>query len=257
MRYYLGTHMPNHMEQTDVPLFVSRRRLAKRKRLPRPMGRWALDSGGFSELSMFGAWQTTPEQYVGEVRRFADEMGGLDWAAVQDWMCEPWITAKTGLRVPDHQRRTTESYQRLMDLAPDLPWVPVLQGWEHADYLRHMEQYAAAGIDLAALPVVGVGSVCRRQHTTAAAGILTTLAAFGLRLHGFGLKTTGLRATARVLASADSMAWSAHARRRPALPGCTTHRSCANCLRYALRWREDVLDRCEAAPLSLFDLVAA
>jgi hypothetical protein len=33
------------------------------------------------------------------------------------------------------------------------------------------------------------------------------------------------------------MAWSYRARRSPALPGCTGHRNCANCLRYALAWR--------------------
>lgn len=28
---------------------------------------------------------------------------------------------------------------------------------------------------------------------------------------------------------------------RRTLPGCTTHINCANCLRYALRWRSQVL----------------
>ncbi len=42
-----------------------------------------------------------------------------------------------------------------------------------------------------------------------------------------------------MLESADSMAWSYDARRAPALAGCT-HRNCANCLEYALRWRRRV-----------------
>jgi hypothetical protein len=37
------------------------------------------------------------------------------------------------------------------------------------------------------------------------------------------------------------MAWSVAARRSVALPGCTTHRNCANCPRYAYRWRADVI----------------
>jgi hypothetical protein len=37
------------------------------------------------------------------------------------------------------------------------------------------------------------------------------------------------------------MAWSIAARRRPPLPGCTRHKNCANCSRYALTWRRELL----------------
>ncbi len=55
------------------------------------------------------------------------------------------------------------------------------------------------------------------------------------------------------------MAWSIDARHRPPLPGCTRHRNCANCLRYALRWRSHVLATTVPAhrQLSLFDLEEA
>jgi hypothetical protein len=170
------------------------------------------------------------------VRRYTDEIGNLVWAAPQDWMCEPIMLARTGLTVADHQRRTITNLLELRTLAPDLPWVPVLQGWTLPDYLSHADQYAATGIDLTAEPLVGLGSVCRRQATTQIAGIVRSLAAQGLRLHGFGVKTSGLRHYAPALASADSSAWSYHARRRPPLPGCVGHRNCANCRRYAETW---------------------
>lgn len=266
MRFYLGTHEVSHMTRTDAPLFVSRRRLAPRKTLPRARGRWALDSGGFSELQLYGRWTVKPAQYAAEVRRFRDEVGGLDWAAPQDWMCEPAVLeggswngvtfAGTGLTVEEHQRRTVENYRELVALAPDLPFVPVLQGWEVPDYLRHVEMYDRAGVDLRSLPTVGVGSVCRRQHTDEAAALLFALSSLGLRTHGFGLKLQGLQKSANLLVSADSMAWSSTARRRPPLPGCT-HKTCANCLKFALRWRQSVLHRIDNAPLSLFDLEAA
>lgn len=64
-----------------------------------------------------------------------------------------------------------------------------------------------------------------------------------LRLHGFGVKLGGLERIAGRLASADSMAWSYAARKRPPLPGCTAHRNCANCPKWALLWREEVLRR--------------
>ena len=43
------------------------------------------------------------------VRLYRDEVGGLQCAAPQDWMCEPQIVAKTGLSVREHQQRTVEN----------------------------------------------------------------------------------------------------------------------------------------------------
>jgi hypothetical protein len=63
----------------------------------------------------------------------------------------------------------------------------------------------------------------------------------GLNLHGYGIKTLGLEKIAHCLFSSDSMAWSFRARKNPPLPGCT-HMNCANCQRYALLWREGVLE---------------
>jgi hypothetical protein len=102
---------------------------------------------------------------------------------------------------------------------------------------------------------VGLGSVCRRQSTTEIAVIVTELARCGLRLHGFGVKTGGLHLYGHLLASADSMAWSYAARRQPALPGCTSHKNCANCLTYATQWRHAVLGRyaVRGQQRSLFD----
>ena len=63
-------------------LFVSHRRLAARKTLPRAAAGWALDSGGFSELSLYGRWRTTARHYNAAVRRYDDEIGKLEWAAI-------------------------------------------------------------------------------------------------------------------------------------------------------------------------------
>jgi hypothetical protein len=133
------------------------------------------------------------------------------------------------------------SFLELRELAPDLPWIPVVQGWSRDDYHRCIGYYAKAGIDLSTAPLVGLGSVCRRQATGEIGAIVCELAGLGLRLHGFGVKQQGLARYADHLESADSLAWSYAARRRPALPGCTRHRNCANCPRYALAWREQVL----------------
>lgn len=242
MRFYLGTHRPNWLADMEIPLFVARQSLAPRKTLPRARGPWALDSGAFSEITLRGAWTVTPRQYAGEVRRFRDEIGGMAWAAIQDWMCEPFALKRTGLTIADHQRKTVESHRELREIAPDLPWTPVLQGWSAEDYLRHVDLYDAAGIDLRDEPVVGIGSVCRRSQTDDIVRLIRRLSDLGIRLHGFGVKTEGLRFLAHRLASSDSMAWSFQARRAKArMPGCVAHQNCANCPKYALLWRERVL----------------
>jgi hypothetical protein len=248
MKFFLGTHEPHWLGLLDVPLFVARGRLASRKSFPRARVGWALDSGGFSELTLHGRWTVTPQTYAAEVRRWRDEVGNLEWAAIQDWMCEPIVREKTGLSVEEHQRRTVQSYEDLQALAPDLPWTPVLQGWSVWDYLRHAEMYEARGHRLAAAPVVGVGTLCRRQATLKASLILNQLCDELPRLHGFGLKTQGLRSIGgERLFSADSMAWSYDARRSRPLPG-HTHKNCANCAEYALQWRASLLDAIASPP---------
>lgn len=239
MNFYLGTHHPNWLSELGVPLFVARQRMAGRKTLPKARAPWALDSGGFSEIATNGRWTVSEDQYVDEVQRFSSEIGLLDWVAPQDWMCEPVMLARTGLSIAEHQRRTTESYLSL--LKRGIPVIPVLQGWEVGDYLDHAHQYEAVGIELARCPTVGVGTVCRRQAMYEAEEIMRSLAALGLKLHGFGFKKAGLKRCADVMYSADSMAWSYSARRDDLLDGCVGHINCANCRRYAMLWRDELL----------------
>ncbi len=216
-------------------MFLSHRQLAERRTLPRARGPWALDSGGFTEIALHGRWLTTTDGYVNAVRRYASEIGNLAWAAPMDWMCEPTMLEKTGLTIREHQERTVANY---LELRGRGPFIPVLQGWSLADYLACVELYRDAGVNLTEEPLVGLGSVCRRQDTTEIARIV--LALQPLRLHGFGVKTIGLERYSHLLASADSMAWSYRARRSPPMPGCK-HRSCANCPRFAFRWRERII----------------
>lgn len=236
MRFFLGTHQVDWLAKTRAPLFVSARRLRQRKSLPESYGSWALDSGGFSELSTFGAWTVDAMTYSAEVRGWRDRIGGMEWAAAQDWMCEPFIVDKTGFTVGEHQRRTVANYLLLRQLAPDLPWLPVIQGYTLREYRDCIDRYTDAGVLLAALPLVGIGSICRRQATAEVEEIVRMIAGYGIRCHAFGMKLQGLRRTSHLIESADSMAWSYDARRAPPLPG-HVHKSCANCFEYAMMWR--------------------
>lgn len=247
--FYLGVHEPAWLQHLDVPLFVSHRRLSRRPR-KRPFYRantdWALDSGGFTEVTQFGGWKTTPEEYAEAVSRYADQIGRLRWAAPMDWMCEDVALEATGRDIAAHQELTVSNLLLLRSmLRGSTLIIPVLQGWSLSDYVDCIELYADAGIDLFTEPLVGVGSVCRRQNTAEAEGIFRFMHDIGISTHGFGLKTEALRRFRDVLTSADSLAWSYNARRNEPMAG---HRhgangdgKCNNCPEWALRWRSRVL----------------
>lgn len=243
MRFYLGTHHPNWLGEVAVPLFVSRNRLHQRKSFPQALAPWALDSGAFSEVSKYGEWRTTILQYVAETKHYKDAIGNMEWAAQQDWMCEPFILAKTGLDIQTHQWLTTKNYMGLVEAAPEIKWLPVLQGWTSDDYLRHLDEFEKRGVDPAKTEF-GVGSICRRQGTQDAIEILWRLKRQrGVSIHAFGLKKQGLVNVADLIVSCDSMAWSFEARRKQKrlCPGDGAHKNCANCLWYALKWRDELL----------------
>jgi hypothetical protein len=115
--------------------------------------------------------------------------------------------------------------------------------------------YEEAGVDLAAQPVVGLGSVCRRQGTEEIDLIASALHARGYNLHGFGVKIDGLAAYAPCLTSADSLAWSVGGRRtHPCTHGLNrfgrVNKAENNCIHYAMDWRRKILATL-AAPVQL------
>lgn len=205
---YVGTHQPSEaFWSLAIPLCVSRNRLTKRK-VHAARAPWILDSGAFTELHRHGRYTFTVDEYravIEHARRF----GNLQWAAPMDWMCEPFMLERTGLTVAEHIARTVDNY---LALKPDV--IPVVQGYAPRDYDRCISRYQDAGVDLEALPVVGLGSVCRRSRTKEIIRLVRYLSDYGINWHGFGLKGDSYRALRGLLASADSMAWSLAARKQ-------------------------------------------
>ena len=236
--FYLGTHEPSWLKDINVPLFVSRRRIERRVSLPVATHHWALDSGGFTELHKYGEWLMPATEYAKTVNRYIDEIGMLDWAAPQDWMCEVSALKASGLSVEDHQIKTVNNFLELRDMLGTIV-IPVLQGWSKDSYLECVDMYEKEGVSLDNEAVIGLGSVCRRHADLEITEIIESLQP--LNLHGFGIKGATYQRNKHLLTSADSMAWSFWARYEAPLEGCT-HQSCSNCRRYALQWREKVVD---------------
>jgi hypothetical protein len=146
-----------------VPILVSYGRLRDAQTLPVARAPWVLDSRGFNEVREHGEWTIDPARYVADCRRYVREIGHLRWVAPQDWPASPALLQRTGLTEAEHQRRTVASVVQLREMAPDLDVITVVTGSDAAGYLRCIDAYAAAGIDLRAerLPV-GVGALVGR-----------------------------------------------------------------------------------------------
>lgn len=241
-----------------MPLFLSVRQMRDVVRLKPRTADYAVDGGGFQELFLFGKYTISAQEYADELNRWRDVVGPMEWAPVQDWMCEEIIlrggvvrghtVPGTGLTVRAHQERTIESWHELRAIDGSLPWAPVLQGQRPEDYLRHAELWESSGVCLGDCGVVGVGSVCRRNSDREIAAVFGALKSRGLKLHGFGVKTSGIATLSGHLHSADSMVWSDYARRySPPLPGCRHGKNgtskCNNCPLFALDWRQKFLAR--------------
>lgn len=242
MRFFTGLHQPSDARHFDAA-FVSVNRLRDRKG-PFAVGDWIMDSGAFTEISTHGHYRHDVAAYAAEIRRWAGN-GTLLAAVAQDFMCEPFILAKTGLTVQQHQAMTIERYDALLAEDTGVYIMPVLQGFEPEQYIRHMVNY---GTRLKHGMWVGVGSVCKRNgDPRAVAAVLHAikLARPDLRLHGFGLKTTALAdpLVQSLLFTADSMAWSFAARREGRSP---------NDWREAKAWTEVIRTRPVQFLLDLF-----
>ena len=211
---------------------------------------WIIDSGAFTRLAS-GKGHLPTAGYARQIERFM-HIGNLQAVVAQDYMCEPAMLERRGRTIAQNQADSTRRYLALRSVLPEgLCVMPVLQGWEPRDYLRHARALSPA------LPPgawVGVGSVCQRQgdaaHVAAIVdAILSTRS--DLRLHGFGVKTQALvHPSVRAgFASVDSMAWSFAARRRNRNGAAGPNHNSLQALTLWLDRTTELLDRyCSCAP---------
>lgn len=254
MRFFTGLHQPSDAKHFDSA-FISVNRLSgpRGRRAPLEAREWIMDSGAFTEVSTHGGYRSTVAEYADQIRKWATNGSGRLLAAVaQDYMCEPWILERTGLSVEEHQRLTIERYDDLLrEDCAGVYILPVLQGYEPLDYVRHLRAYGERLAEHGKW--VGVGSVCKRNGAPQqVAAVLHAIKRErrDLRLHGFGLKTTALAnpLVRSLLYSADSMAWSFNARKNGRNP---------NDWREAQRWVAEIASRPVQHVLDLFRMATA
>jgi hypothetical protein len=174
----------------------------------------ALDSAGFVAQSRYRGFPWSLEHYLNLVAAWP-----WTWWAAMDCCVEPEVAGsrmEIFLRMAQTCQMLAQCRARARDRGLSDP-MPVLQGWEPRDYLWCLDRLPL--VDLP--PLVGVGSMCRRQ-VHGPQGVLAVVQALdrelpaGTRLHLFGVKGPALSFLAKHprIASVDSMAWDSAARRQ-------------------------------------------
>ena len=106
-RFYVGLHQPSDARHFERCM-VSVNRLRERKS-DFVVEEWMLDSAAFTELSTHGAYRHTVADYAEQIRRWA-RCGQLVSATAQDYMCEPFILAKTGMVLASGHMHISETW---------------------------------------------------------------------------------------------------------------------------------------------------
>ena len=210
--FFPGLHQPSdakNFERCMVSVNV-----LERRRSDFEVKDWILDSGAFTRITS-GKEHIPMEQYATLIERWS-HCGKLLAAVSQDYMCESFVLAITGLTVKEHQQMTTSNYAELKSKNSPIHIMPVIQGYAPEEYQEHIEMY---GDLLEQNAWVGVGSVCKRNSSIRKVeAVLEGIAKVrpDLKLHGFGLKKTALTShiVNELLHSCDSMAWSFAARKQ-------------------------------------------
>lgn len=166
-----------------------------------------LDSGGYSLMLEKGEHPPASE-YMAHVEEIEPSR-----YALQDYPCEPDILEEYGRTVEDHQQMSVDKARECLDYHEthglESQPIPVMQGWEVNDYLRHVDQMRDAGC---LTDSVGIGSICRRGQDSEIREVILSVADAlpnGTDIHCFGVKNNILRypQVRAVVSSVDSSAW--------------------------------------------------
>jgi hypothetical protein len=164
-------------------------------------GRVMEDSGAFAVILKNGDYPWSPKEYANHLELWSPEI-----AWTMDYPCEPGVRAAGGYTVAEAQAKTNANTMALRDLGADVQ--SVVQGWEPAEYIAHVDALRSEGL---LTPRLGIGSVCRRGHTADVVRVIRAIRANTpgwVKLHAFGIKADVLRSEARFwIYSADSSAW--------------------------------------------------
>lgn len=240
--YYTGIDDPkrarllNEHKNIELGFMLSANRIRRRKKEILTDGKWMLDSGAFTQISRFGKFLISEDEYVDIIKRHEDK--NLVCAATQDYMCEPDILKKTGKTIRQHIRMTVQRYfnilKKMRKAGCRTMLLPVLQGIDAEDYMECLALYEEGwwklqnqlgflyrfgGEEFARPHRIGIGSMCKRNGNPGEVEAILDKMEYDLanfHVHLFGFKTTGLNIKWEIASrihSADSFAYSMRSRK--------------------------------------------
>jgi hypothetical protein len=166
-----------------------------------------IDSGGFTAARRWGKYPWTVEQYVDFIRAVSRDIK-LDFCSILDYACEPSVNRSAYQTNIERIEATIENEIACRKAAPDLPWLPILQG----DSLEERQYDLDRRRELGLLPTdyAGIGSVCGRGAGGAAQVVKFYADRLpGVQYHGFGMHIQALDddTVYAALRSWDSYSW--------------------------------------------------
>jgi hypothetical protein len=166
-----------------------------------------IDSGGFTAAKRWGRYPWTPAQYADWIAEESRDVQ-LDFCATMDYACEKTVNRSI---LTTNKERIEESIQNELacrQVAPDLPWLPVLQGDNLAE--REFDLSLRRRLGLIPATFAGLGSICGRGVVGARQVIKFYRHQLpGVKYHAFGLHVQALDDDEVFMAvrSWDSYSW--------------------------------------------------
>jgi hypothetical protein len=153
-----------------------------------------LDSGGFSFLNRFGDYPFGVDTFVDWYQMMMDANNKkISFISTPDYPCEEEITRTCKLKT-NYERiiATVDKAVECYDKHPDVPWMPVIQGYEPSEYEMCLSLYRCKGIKPKKF---AVGSMCRRTNIKKIEYHIKNLIEYGLKeeIHIFGLCIRGMK----------------------------------------------------------------
>lgn len=182
--------------------------------IPDTVKRLFVDSGGYSMFRKWGNFPFTTDEYIDFVDLLMDDYPVTE-VATMDLPCEPSVNRHTFRTNIDRIKRTIEYADELLE-NPNIPWVPVVQGYTLNEYKACVNLLNGNAGAMSA-KTWAIGTLCARKKTGGIRNIVVNLRKEidpSIELHSFGLAINALRDPQVFFSidSSDSGTWSFNGR---------------------------------------------
>jgi len=182
--------------------------------IPESTKRLFLDSGGYSFFTRWGKYPFSIEEYVIFAQSIQDEYP-LTEVAIMDFPCEPNTNRSILKSNKERIDNTVQNALSCIDYDPNLPWVPVIQGYTLNEYLYCLDLYKDAKMYHDDFHLWAIGTLCARKKLDGIRSMVVNITdKINAPVHTFGMNYRFLKDPQIFFSiySSDSGAWSYNGR---------------------------------------------